>query len=63
MPCKRIEQEYISRVDVASLLGLTGPVAVDLAAQTGRLKAYKFGRTVRFRRDEVEAALIPVSAA
>jgi excisionase family DNA binding protein len=62
MARNRLPQEYISRADTASLLGMSTR-AVDLAIADGRLKAYRFGRTVRLLRTEVEAALVPISAA
>jgi excisionase family DNA binding protein len=54
--------EYITRKAVADDYGLTTRT-VDNAIRDGRLKAYKFGRTVRLRRSEVQSAFVPMGAA
>lgn len=49
--------------DVAEYLGVTTRTVYTMIAD-GRLTAYKLGyRIIRFRRDEVDAALMPVEAA
>ena len=49
--------------DVATYLGVT-PRTVYTMIADGRLRAYKIGyRIIRFRRDEVDAAMTPVEAA
>jgi excisionase family DNA binding protein len=49
--------------DVATYLGVTPRTVYTMIADR-RLKAYKIGyRIIRFRRDEVEAAMTPVEAA
>ena len=48
---------------VAAYLGVT-PRTVYTMIADGRLRAYKLGdRLIRFRRDEVDAALTPVESA
>jgi excisionase family DNA binding protein len=48
--------------DVAAYLHVT-PRTVYTMMADGRLKAYKIGyRLIRFRRDEVDAAMTPVAA-
>ena len=49
--------------DVAEYLGVTTRTVYVMVAD-GRLKAYKLGyRIIRFRRDEIDAAMTPVEAA
>ena len=48
--------------DIAKYLGVTTRTVYVMIAD-GRLKAYKIGyRIIRFRRDEVDAAMTPVAA-
>lgn len=49
--------EYITRNDVAELFRVT-LVTINEWVNKGILKAYKIGRRVYFKRNEVEAALI-----
>ena len=49
--------------DVARYLGVTTRTVYTMVAD-GRLRAYKLGdRIIRFRRDEVDAALTPIAKA
>jgi excisionase family DNA binding protein len=49
--------------DVAEYVGVTKRTVYTMIAD-GRLKAYRLGdRIIRFRRDEVDAALTPVETA
>jgi excisionase family DNA binding protein len=49
--------------DVAQYFGVTTRTVYTMMAD-GRLKGYKIGyRIIRFRRDEVDAAMTPVAAA
>jgi excisionase family DNA binding protein len=52
--------EWLTRAEVAALFRITTR-GVGLMRADGRLKAYRAGeRIIRFRRDEVEAALQPI---
>jgi excisionase family DNA binding protein len=46
-------QHFISRADAAKLLGMTVQF-VDKKIADGTLPYYRFGRSVRLRRDEFE---------
>jgi excisionase family DNA binding protein len=49
--------------DVAEYVGVTKRTVYTMIAD-GRLRAYKLGdHIIRFRRDEVDAALTPIDAA
>jgi excisionase family DNA binding protein len=49
--------------DTAAYLGLTDRTIREMIA-TNRLRAYKIGgKTIRLRRDEVDAMLTPIGAA
>ena len=48
--------------DVATYLGVTTRTVYKMVADR-RLRAYKLGRIIRFRRSEIDAALQPVDAA
>ncbi len=52
----------MSPAEVATYLGVTDRTIRNLLS-AGHLRAYKIGgHTVRFRRDEIEAALTPMGA-
>jgi excisionase family DNA binding protein len=52
--------QWMTRVEVAEHFRITTR-CVDTMRADGRLKAYALGdRIIRFRRDEVEAALQPI---
>jgi excisionase family DNA binding protein len=53
------ETEYLSRNQVAELLGITFPTLRDYTL-TGKLKGYRIGRRVRYKKAEVEAALTAI---
>jgi excisionase family DNA binding protein len=59
---RKIAQKYISQAEAATLLGVTDRT-VRSAIRDGRLKGYQFGRTVRLRIDQVEAAMAPIASA
>jgi excisionase family DNA binding protein len=46
-------QKFISRAEAASLLGMTVQY-IDKKIADGTLAYYRFGRSVRLRRDEFE---------
>lgn len=48
--------EFLSRQQVADLLHVSLPT-IDGYIRSGILKAYRIGRRVKFKRDEVETAL------
>lgn len=53
----------MSPAEVADYLGVTDRTIRNLLS-AGHLRAYKVGnKTVRFRRDEVDAAMTPMGAA
>jgi excisionase family DNA binding protein len=53
----------MSVADTARYLGVT-PRTVYTMIADGRLRAYKLGdRVIRFRRDEIDAALTPIDGA
>ena len=59
-----VQHKWMTRAEVAQLYRIT-PRGVDLLRADGRLTAYALGgpgrnRIVRFKRDEVEAALRPI---
>lgn len=54
----RVTREYISQSDAGELLGVTDRTIRNALAD-GRLRGYRFGRTIRLKRAEVEAALVP----
>jgi excisionase family DNA binding protein len=49
---------FISQAETGALLGVTDRTVRNMIAD-GRLKAYRIGRTIRLRLDEVETALEP----
>jgi excisionase family DNA binding protein len=51
-----IKDDYLSRKQVSEMLGISLPTLGDYV-KTGKLKAYRIGRRVRFKRSEVESAL------
>jgi excisionase family DNA binding protein len=53
---------FISQAETGALLGVTDRTVRNMIAD-GRLKAYRIGRTIRLRLDEVEAALEPFGGA
>jgi excisionase family DNA binding protein len=53
---------YISKQYTAQALGVTERT-IDNMIRDGRLPAYRIGRTVRLKLDEVEAALVPFGGA
>lgn len=58
----RVTQEYISQNEAATLLGCTDRTIRNHIA-LGRLTGYRLGRTVRLKRAEIEAALVPFGGA
>lgn len=57
-----VTREYISQKEAATLLGCTDRTIRNHIA-FGRLIGYRLGRTVRLKRAEVEAALVPFGGA
>lgn len=58
----RVTNQYISQVDAGELIGVTDRTIRNMLAD-GRLRGYRIGRTVRLKRAEVEAALVPFGGA
>lgn len=52
-------EDIMSRQDVAAELSVTTRT-VDRWIKTGQLKAYKIGRQVRIKREDLDAAFTPV---
>ena len=53
-----LQRQLMTRAEVAAYFGIT-PRGVDLLRADGRLRAYSLGdRLIRFKRSEVEAALV-----
>ena len=50
------QEEYISREKAAEVLGITLPTLLSYT-KSGRVKGYKIGNRVRYKRKEVESAL------
>jgi excisionase family DNA binding protein len=56
------QHKWMTRAEVAQHFRITTR-GVDLLRRDGRLTAYALGdRIIRFKRDEVEAALQPIDA-
>lgn len=55
----KTETEYMSRNETAAKLSITLPTLNEYT-KAGRIKGYKIGRRVLYRKDEVEAALIAI---
>lgn len=51
-----LEKEFYNQKELAVLLGLSS-ITVARMTKRGQLKAYKFGKALRYRRDDVEAFL------
>ena len=51
-----LKKEFYSREELAELLSVV-PRTIDRWTKSGDLKAYKLGRVVRFRRDDIESFL------
>lgn len=58
----RVTNQYISQADAGELIGVTDRTIRNMLAD-GRLRGYRIGRTVRLKRAEVEAALVPFGGA
>lgn len=59
MASPKLERQYISLVEAAEYLGVTGRTVRQMIAD-GRLTGYRLGaRVVRLRRDEIDAAMRP----
>lgn len=58
----RVTNQYISQADAAELIGVTDRTIRNMLAD-GRLRGYRIGRTVRLKRAEIEAALVPFGGA
>jgi excisionase family DNA binding protein len=60
---KKHTAPYLTIPETAEYLGLT-PRGVRLAIAEGRLTAYRLGpRTIRLRRDEIDAAFTKIGGA
>jgi excisionase family DNA binding protein len=62
MSRETIARQYISQREAGDLLGFTDRTIRNMIAD-GRLRGYRIGRTVRLKRDEIEAALVPFGGA
>lgn len=51
-----LEKEFYNQKELAVLLGLSS-ITVARMTKRGQLKAYKFGKALRYRREDVEAFL------
>ncbi len=56
------EQMFETRKDAAALLGISLPTLGEYT-KTGIIKGYRIGSRVRYKRSELEAALIQIQSA
>ena len=54
----RKKEEYLDTKDAALFLSLT-PNAVRIRVHRGQIKAYRLGKRLRFRREDLQTLLIP----
>lgn len=58
----RVPHQYISLADSARMLAVSEGTVHNML-RDGRLRAYRLGRTIRLRVDEIEAAMVPFGGA